>query len=121
MSIQTGENGRPVNGLSPYKQPTSSDPEPDNNVRSAAVRSRMDFKVTDDLSLTYTAGYLRDGRGDGRPNLAGSGPDIGPAYSPAICGDELAHGKRTTILTRKLDQAGAVAAAALRAGLRNRP
>jgi iron complex outermembrane recepter protein len=57
MSIQTGENGRPVNGLSPYKQPTSSDPEPDNNVRSAAVRSRMDFKVTDDLSLTYTAGY----------------------------------------------------------------
>jgi iron complex outermembrane receptor protein len=57
MSIQTGTNQRPVNGLSPYHQPTSSDPEPDNDVQSGVVRSRMEFKLNDSLSLTYITGY----------------------------------------------------------------
>src|SRR5882757_5364037 len=56
-SIQTGTNGRPVNGLSPYHQPAYPDPEPDNYIENGAVRSRMDLKLTDNLSLAYIAGY----------------------------------------------------------------
>lgn len=58
-SIQTGANQRPINGLSPYHQPAGADPEPDNYTRSAAMRSRMDWRVWDDLTLTYIAGYQR--------------------------------------------------------------
>jgi outer membrane receptor protein involved in Fe transport len=56
-SIETGANGMPVNGLSPYHQPAYPDPEPDNYIRNAAVRSRMDLRLTDNLSLAYITGY----------------------------------------------------------------
>jgi iron complex outermembrane receptor protein len=56
-SVETGANGMPVNGLSPYHQPAYPDPEPDNSIRNGAVRSRMDLRLTDSLSLAYIAGY----------------------------------------------------------------
>jgi iron complex outermembrane recepter protein len=56
-SIQTGANGMPLNGLSPYHQPAYADPEPHNYVQNGAIRSRMDLKLTDNLSLAYIAGY----------------------------------------------------------------
>lgn len=56
-SIQTGEDGKPVNGLPIYDQPISSDPEPDNYIRNFSVRSRMDLNLGDAWSLAYTSGY----------------------------------------------------------------
>jgi len=56
-SIETGANQMPVNGLSPYHQPAYADPEPDNYIQNGAVRSRMDLRLTDNLSLAYITGY----------------------------------------------------------------
>ena len=57
ISIQTGANQMPSNGLSPYHQPYYADPEPDNYIQNGTVRSRMDLRLTDNLSLAYVAGY----------------------------------------------------------------
>ena len=56
-SIETGANQMPVNGLSPYHQPAYADPEPRNYIQNGAVRSRMDLRLNDDLSLAYITGY----------------------------------------------------------------
>jgi iron complex outermembrane receptor protein len=56
-SIATGADQKPIDGGSPYHQPWDPDPEPDNYIQNAAVRSRMDFRVSDNLTLTYVAGY----------------------------------------------------------------
>src|SRR5882757_4884479 len=56
-TIETGANGKPANGLSPYHQPAYPDPEPDHVVRNGTVRSRMDLNLTDHLSLAYIGGY----------------------------------------------------------------
>jgi len=56
-SVETGANGMPVNGLSPYNQPAYPDPNPDDQVQNGTVRSRMDIKLTDNLSLAYIAGH----------------------------------------------------------------
>ncbi|WP_260929471.1 TonB-dependent receptor [Novosphingobium sp. 9] len=57
LSVLTGADAKPVNGLSPYKQPVYSDPEPYNKIISTAVRSRMDWDATDDLSISYVGTY----------------------------------------------------------------
>src|SRR5262249_52297000 len=56
-TIETGANGKPVNGLSPYHQPAHPDPEPDHFVRNGTVRLRMDLNLTEQLSLAYIGGY----------------------------------------------------------------
>ena len=56
-SVLTGNNQMPVNGRSPYSQPAYPDPEADKHTENGAVRSRMDFQLTDKLSLAYVAGY----------------------------------------------------------------
>lgn len=56
-SIETGADGRPLNGGSPYHQPMSSDPEPVNYIRNGSVRSRMDWTLLDHLTISYIAGY----------------------------------------------------------------
>ena len=56
-SIQTGSDGKPVNGLPIFAQPISSDPEPDNYIRNSSVRSRMDLNLNDTFSLAYVAGF----------------------------------------------------------------
>lgn len=56
-SIDTGADGKPLNGLPVYKQPVSSDPEPENYIRSSTIRSRMDWNITDSLTASYVAGY----------------------------------------------------------------
>lgn len=55
-AIETGANQQPLDGLSPYRQPTSGDPIPDNYVQSGAIRSRMDWRATDHLTVSYIAG-----------------------------------------------------------------
>jgi len=56
-SIETGADGKPVNGLPVYQQPVGPDPQPDNYIRNLAVRSRMDWNASDSISVAYIAGY----------------------------------------------------------------
>lgn len=56
-SIQTGEDAKPVNGLSPYEQPIFGDPEPYNKIISTSYRSRMEWEATDSLTASYVATY----------------------------------------------------------------
>ncbi|MHB8815178.1 MAG: TonB-dependent receptor, partial [Steroidobacteraceae bacterium] len=56
-SVETGPNGRPLNGLSPYHQPVNSDPPPDNYLRSNSLRSRIDWDIGNGFSLSYIGGY----------------------------------------------------------------
>jgi len=56
-SIETGSDGLPLDGLSPYHQPVNSDPEPQNHIDNGTIRSRMEYAVTDSLTLTYVAGH----------------------------------------------------------------
>lgn len=72
LSVLTGEDAKPVNGLSPYEQPVYGDPEPYNKIISTSVRSRMDWDVTSDLSVSYVASYQ----------------DIRAAYHWVTTGDE---------------------------------
>ena len=60
-SIATGSDGKPLNGLPVYKQPASPDPEPYNSIQSDAVRSRMDWNATEDITVSYIAGYQHAG------------------------------------------------------------
>jgi len=57
LSVRTGADSKPLNGISPYEQPVYGDPEPYNKIISTSVRSRMDYEATDDLSLSYVATY----------------------------------------------------------------
>ncbi len=60
-SILTGPDGKPVNGLSPYHQPVYNDPEPDNHIASTSIRSRMEWRPLDHVTLSYVASYQRIG------------------------------------------------------------
>jgi iron complex outermembrane recepter protein len=57
LSVQTGADGKPVNGGSPYSQKVLGNPDPYNKIVSTAIRSRMDWDVASHLSLSYTASY----------------------------------------------------------------
>ncbi len=72
LSVLTGEDAKPVNGRSPYKQPVYSDPEPYNKIVSTSIRSRMDWDLNSDLSVSYVASYQ----------------DIRAAYRWVTTGDE---------------------------------
>ena len=54
--FETGPNQLPLNGLSPYRQPINPDPPPGNYIRSNTIRSRMDWNVVGDFTLTYVMG-----------------------------------------------------------------
>jgi iron complex outermembrane receptor protein len=55
--IASGDDGRPLDGLSPYEQPSYPDPQPENYLNSNAIRSRMEWQIAGPLSLSYVAGY----------------------------------------------------------------
>jgi iron complex outermembrane recepter protein len=57
LEFATGPDGRPLDGLPVYDRPVSSEPEPSNYIRNFMVRSRMDWQVGSNLSVSYIAGY----------------------------------------------------------------
>jgi iron complex outermembrane receptor protein len=57
LEFATGPSGRPLDGRPVYDRPVSSEPEPSNYLRNFMVRSRMDWQVASNLSLSYIAGY----------------------------------------------------------------
>ena len=57
LEVVTGASGDPVDGLSVYKRPVPSLPEPRQDTSNFNVRSRMTYKVNDLLSMSYISGY----------------------------------------------------------------
>jgi iron complex outermembrane receptor protein len=57
LEFATGSDGRPIDGLPVYDRPVSSEPEPSNYIRNFMVRSRMDWQLGSNLSVSYLAGY----------------------------------------------------------------
>lgn len=57
LEFATGPSGRPLDGRPVYDRPVSSEPEPSNYLRNFMARSRMDWQVASNLSLSYIAGY----------------------------------------------------------------
>ena len=57
LEFATGPSGRPLDGRPVYDRPVSSEPEPSNYLRNFMVRSRMDWQVASNLSMSYIAGY----------------------------------------------------------------
>lgn len=57
VSVETGPDGRPLDGLSPYHQPVNPDPPPNNYLRSNSIRSRMDWDIGNGFNLSYIGGY----------------------------------------------------------------
>src|SRR5262249_44371202 len=58
-ALTSDTQGRPLVGVPIFSRPISSFPEALNAVSSFIVRSRMNWKFNDALSLTYLAGYQR--------------------------------------------------------------
>lgn len=86
LEFATGPNGRPIDGLPVFDRPVPSEPEPSNYIRNFMVRSRMDWQMTSNLSLSYLAGYEDLSYSD-LWALAGS--------DPAIVAGTLVEGHRT--------------------------
>jgi iron complex outermembrane recepter protein len=57
LMIATGPNGQPADGLPVYNRPVNSSPEPALNLHIFSVRSRLDWDISHELSLTYVSGY----------------------------------------------------------------
>jgi iron complex outermembrane receptor protein len=53
----TAPDGRPVDGLPVYKRPFPNSVEPSKYIDNFTTRSRMDFKLSDQWSVAYLAGY----------------------------------------------------------------
>jgi iron complex outermembrane receptor protein len=58
LGVDTGNNGSPTDGRPVFERPTyGPSDQPYNLIRNSAVRSRIQWDVTDRFLLTYTAGY----------------------------------------------------------------
>jgi iron complex outermembrane recepter protein len=57
--IATAPDGKPADRLPVFDRPASDVPEPHDHVNSLGVRSRMDYQLSDALSIDYVAGYGR--------------------------------------------------------------
>jgi iron complex outermembrane receptor protein len=75
LEFATGPNGRPVDGLPVFDRPVPSEPEPSNYIRNFMVRSRMEWQLGSNFSLSYLAGY-EDLSYSSLWALAGSDPSI---------------------------------------------
>jgi iron complex outermembrane receptor protein len=86
LEIATAPNGRPIDGLPVFDRPVPSSPEPSNYVRNFTVRSRMEWQLASNISVSYLAGY-EDLKYSSLWALAGS--------DPALVEGSLADGHRT--------------------------
>lgn len=57
--VTTAPDGRPLNGLPVFEQPASPVVQPKGHINSFGIRSRIDYKISDALSIDYLAGYGR--------------------------------------------------------------
>ena len=57
MDIPTGPDGRPSDGLPVFSRPVTNEQEAFFDIDNLMVRSRMDWQVSDAISLNYVAGY----------------------------------------------------------------
>jgi len=57
LDFDTGPDGKPLDGLPIFRRPLANSPEPINNIRNLFLRSRMDWQLSDKISLAYLAGY----------------------------------------------------------------
>lgn len=57
LSFDTGPDGKPSDGLAVFDRPVPEFPEPFNEIENFMARSRMDWHLSDALSLAYIAGY----------------------------------------------------------------
>lgn len=55
--LRSDSDGNVYNGGSPYRQKFQNNPSPAMLIRSNAIRSRMDWEATDDLTISYVGGY----------------------------------------------------------------
>src|SRR5580698_2320693 len=84
LEFATGANGRPLDGLPVYDRPVSSEPEPSNYLRNFMVRSRMEWQLGSNFSLTYLAGY---------EDVSWS--DLWALAATSVAADNLTEGHRT--------------------------
>lgn len=56
LQVVTGPDGKPVDGLPVFSRPVPP-PEPFLRARNLNLRSRMDYKISSALSVSYLAGY----------------------------------------------------------------
>jgi iron complex outermembrane recepter protein len=84
LEFATGSNGRPLDGLPVYDRPVSSEPEPSNYMRNFMVRSRMEWQLASNFSVTYLAGY---------EDVSWS--DLWALAATSIAADNLTEGHRT--------------------------
>jgi iron complex outermembrane receptor protein len=57
LAIATGADGRPIGGGSVYSRPVPSTPEPKQHITNFMARSRTDWQISSDLSLSYIFGF----------------------------------------------------------------
>lgn len=57
LSIATGPDGKPVDGLPVFDRLVSDNPEQTSYISNLLVRSKLDWQTSDTTSLTYIAGY----------------------------------------------------------------
>lgn len=56
LGNDTSPTGSPANGLSPYRFPVNSIPEPSDHINNSTLRSRIEWTIGDGFSLDYVAG-----------------------------------------------------------------
>jgi len=57
IDILTGPDGKPADGQPVYDRTVSNAVEPELKARNFSARSRMDWKINDDTTVSYLAGY----------------------------------------------------------------
>jgi iron complex outermembrane receptor protein len=87
LGIPTGANGQPLDGRAIYSRPVPSTPEPTQFIKNFIGRSRMDWQISRDLSLSYIVGLQRDSE-----SYATAIPVSGTLFDPAAIGNVPAHG-----------------------------
>jgi iron complex outermembrane recepter protein len=74
LGIDTGPNGQPTDGQPVFTRAVNSVVEPSNYIDNRSIRSRMDWQISNGLSLAYLAGYqsvIDDTKQNSNGTLAG--------------------------------------------------
>lgn len=57
LAFVIGPDGKPADGLPIYSRPIEGTPEPSSRIKNLAFRSRMEWRFSDSMALSYIAGY----------------------------------------------------------------